>query len=177
MSRSIHQERPRAVNGYASGRQTLTRICSRISNEERIGNDPASPEGQGTGADPKYPVGRDHQGRASQRTRAKGMGIKGKLDGMNGALAPVMWAEGKGEEVLRYVAQDVRTTMELATTCESRGELHWVARSGKVRRWRCRRDGCRLVMLGNCPSPDTSWMSSAWPRERFTGWMGLPGRT
>ena len=22
------------------------------------------------------------------------------------------------------------------------------------------------------PLPDTSWMDSPWPREKFTGWMG-----
>ena len=34
---------------------------------------------------------------------------------------PRVWAEGKREEVLRYVGQDVRTTLDLATGCESCG--------------------------------------------------------
>ena len=38
---------------------------------------------------------------------------------MNGKLAPALWAEGKREEVLRYVAQDAKTTLALATVCES----------------------------------------------------------
>ena len=46
---------------------------------------------------------------------ARGMGLAGKTKGMTGELAPVLWAQGKREEVLRYVSQDVRTTMELAT--------------------------------------------------------------
>ena len=33
---------------------------------------------------------------------------------MNGKLAPALWAEGKREEVLRYVGQDVRTTLDLS---------------------------------------------------------------
>ncbi len=45
---------------------------------------------------------------------AKGMELAGKPEGMNGAKAPVLWAEGKREDVLRYVAQDVRTTLDLA---------------------------------------------------------------
>jgi predicted PolB exonuclease-like 3'-5' exonuclease len=49
---------------------------------------------------------------------AKGMGLAGKCKGMSGAVARVLWAQGKREEVLQYVAQDVRTTMDLATTCE-----------------------------------------------------------
>jgi hypothetical protein len=51
---------------------------------------------------------------------------------MKGADAPVLWAEGRWEEVLRYVTQDVRITMELATTCEALGALRWVARSDKL---------------------------------------------
>ena len=35
---------------------------------------------------------------------ARGMGITGKPEGMSGAVAPVLWAEGRREEVLRYVA-------------------------------------------------------------------------
>ncbi len=63
----------------------------------------------------------------------RGMGLAGKVKGMTGELAPVLWAQGKREEVLAYVAQDVRTTLELAQVCESRGELRWVARSGRLR--------------------------------------------
>ena len=50
---------------------------------------------------------------------AKGMGLAGKTKGMSGELAPVLWAEGRREEVLKYVAQDVRTTLDLATACEA----------------------------------------------------------
>ncbi len=103
---------------------------------------------------------------------ARGMGVDGKPEGMNGKLAPALWAEGKREEVLRYVAQDAKTTLELARVCESRGELRWVARSGKVRcmtlgeGWLTVREALEL------PLPDVSWMDEPWPRERFTGWMG-----
>ena len=43
---------------------------------------------------------------------ARGMGIQGKPEGMSGAVAPVLWAAGRREEVLAYVAQDVKTTLE-----------------------------------------------------------------
>jgi hypothetical protein len=46
---------------------------------------------------PSYGVGLD--------AAARGMGIKGKPEGMSGAVAPVLWAEGKREEVLSYVVQ------------------------------------------------------------------------
>ena len=91
---------------------------------------------------------------------------------MTGALAPTMWAEGRREEVFQYVAQDVRTTMAVATACEARGTLAWVARSGKLRSmtlpggWLTVREALEL------PLPDTSWMDDPWPRTKFTGWMG-----
>ena len=105
---------------------------------------------------------------------AKGMGLAGKTQGVKGADAPVLWAAGKREEVLRYVAQDVTTTLDLARACESCGELRWVARSGRLR---CMALGEGWLTVGEAlglPLPDTSWMSEPWPRERFTGWIGLP---
>jgi len=104
---------------------------------------------------------------------ARGMGLEGKPKGMNGRLAPALWAEGKREEVLRYVGQDAKTTLAVARVCESRGELRWVARSGKMRcmtlgeGWLAVRDAMEL------PLPDTSWMDEPWPRERFTGWTPI----
>ena len=68
----------------------------------------------------------------SLNAAAKGMGLEGKPEGMNGAMAPVLWAEGKREAVLDYVAQDVRTTAALATECEACGALRWITKSGKA---------------------------------------------
>jgi hypothetical protein len=103
---------------------------------------------------------------------ARGMGVAGKPEGMNGKLAPALWAEGKREEVLRYVAQDAKTTLELARVCESRGELRWVARSGKVRCMTLGEGWLTVREALGLPLPDTSWMDEPWPRERFTGWTG-----
>jgi hypothetical protein len=103
---------------------------------------------------------------------ARGMGLAGKTKGMKGELAPVLWAQGKREEVLRYVGQDVRTTLDLATACESGRELRWVARSGKVRSMALPGGWLTVSDALELPLPDTSWMDSPWPRGRFTGWMG-----
>ena len=103
---------------------------------------------------------------------ARGMGLEGKPAGMNGKLAPALWVEGKREEVLRYVGQDVRTTLDLATACEGCGELRWVARSGRLRRMTLREGWLTVEEALQLPLPDTSWMDEPWPRERFTGWTG-----
>jgi len=109
-----------------------------------------------------YPVGLE--------SIAKGLGLQGKTEGMNGALAPQMWAEGKHDEVLAYVAQDVRCTLEVALAVEARGGLSWIAKSGRtnhlaIPRWLTVFEAMQL------PEPDTSWMSNPIPRGRFVEWM------
>lgn len=109
-----------------------------------------------------YPLGLD--------TVAKGLGLSGKVEGMSGALAPQLWADGKYEQVLEYVAQDVRTTLEVALAVEKRGGFSWIAKSGRrnsldIKRWLTVKECLKL------PESDNSWMSDPIPRERFTSWM------
>jgi hypothetical protein len=102
---------------------------------------------------------------------ARGMRLPGKSKGMSGVLAPVLWAEGRRDEVLEYVAQDVRTTLELATKCEACGVLRWIARSGMAREMELPEGWLSVKLAEQLPQPDTSWMTDPWPRTRFTGWM------
>jgi hypothetical protein len=111
-----------------------------------------------------YPVGLD--------SAAKAMGLSGKPPGMSGALAPRMWAEGRREEVLQYVAQDVKTTLELAQVCEDRRCLRWTSRRGGAKRMALPDGWLDVRSAMELPLPDTSWMSKPWPRSRFTGWLG-----
>jgi hypothetical protein len=111
-----------------------------------------------------YPVGLDRA--------AKGMGLAGKPEGMNGALAPYLWAAGKHQQVLDYVAQDVRTTLELAHASEERGHLRWITRRGSGKTMALPSGWLTVRKALTLPEPDTSWMSNPWPRSKFTGWMG-----
>jgi hypothetical protein len=100
------------------------------------------------------------------------MGLAGKTQGVSGDLAPVLWAQGRREEVLAYVGQDVRIASGLATACEALGELRWVTRSGKVRSLMLSEGWLTVSEALGLPLPDTSWMDEPWRRERFTGWTG-----
>ena len=100
---------------------------------------------------------------------AKGMGLAGKT--MNGADAPKMWAEGKRHEVLEYVAQDARTTIEVATACEALGKFRWIAKSGNLRTMRLPCGWLTVDEADKLPMPCTAWMTDPWPREKFTDWM------
>jgi len=101
---------------------------------------------------------------------AKGLRLPGKQVGVDGSLVPRMWQSGQYEQVLSYVAQDVRTVIDIAQRVDAVRQVQWTARSGRVnrvpiRRWLTVQEAMRL------PEPDTSWMRNPWPRSRFTGWL------
>lgn len=109
-----------------------------------------------------FPVGLD--------AICKGFGIEGKLEGINGALAPQMWSEGRYDEVLRYVAQDAKCTLEVALAIEKYRLLRWVSQRGMLKTQFMPvllpvRDALKL------PVPDVRWMDKPMPRESFTAWM------
>ena len=103
---------------------------------------------------------------------AKGMGLRGKTEGMSGLLAPELWARGEYDQVLHYVEQDARCTLELAEACERSGRLRWISRRGGSRDmplpkgWLCVDEALKL------PLPDTSWMTKPISRECCTEWLG-----
>ena len=102
---------------------------------------------------------------------AKGMGISGKLEGLNGAVVPRLWAEGRRQEVLEYVAQDVRITLELAKTCEACRHFRWVTRGGSRREMPLPRGWLSVSSAARLPEPDTTWMGNQWSRTAFTAWL------
>ena len=105
---------------------------------------------------------------------AHGMGLAGKTPGMNGRLAPIYWQQGKRQEVLTYVAQDVRTTMSVAEAVENQGGIRWVSNRG-WQQFAAFPDGWKTVREAEkMPLPDTSWMTNAWPRSKFTRWLSKP---
>jgi len=102
---------------------------------------------------------------------AKGQGIPGKPEGMSGAKAPVMWAEGKYQEVLDYLANDVYMTTGIAEACEKSRALHWTSKSGRPQRLDLSRGWYTVEQAMKLPVKDNSWMGDPWPRSKFTEWM------
>jgi hypothetical protein len=102
---------------------------------------------------------------------AEGMRVPGKPAGMSGWKAPALWASGRYEDVLTYVAQDVRMALAIAQSGERRRQFEWITRKGTRSRmplaggWLPVREALRL------PLPDTSWMSSPLSRRQFTAWL------
>lgn len=109
-----------------------------------------------------FPIGLD--------SVAKAIGLSGKTEGVSGAQAPDLWADGQYSTVLEYVQQDARTTLEVALWIEQHGYLKWTAKSGRLNRL----DIARWLTVDEAsalPLPDTSWMTEPLPRARFTGWL------
>lgn len=102
---------------------------------------------------------------------AQAMGIPSKPAGMSGLLAPQLWAQGRHQDVIGYVAQDVRIALHVAQKCETRRSFEWITREGTIgsmplnRGWLTVRDALRL------PEPDTSWMSDPLGRSDFADWL------
>jgi len=102
---------------------------------------------------------------------ALGMDIEGKPDGMDGSLAPGMWKAGQYEEVLSYVAGDVKATLELAKQCGLEKEVRWISKRGIPNRCPLPAGWLAVEEALTLPEPDTSWMDRPWERTRFTKWM------
>lgn len=104
-------------------------------------------------------------------TIARGMGLAGKPEGVNGALAPQMWVDGRYHEVLDYCAQDARTTLDIAHLIDQRRFVQWESRSGETDKTDMP-DGCLTVEQAlQLPEPDVSWMDDPWSRDKFVGWL------
>lgn len=116
-------------------------------------------------------------------TAAKGMGIPGKLkavrlndgsmlEGMDGAMAPRLWAEGEQEAVLAYLREDVRVTEALARAVSLEGGLGWMSRKGRSNWIQLP----RLYTVADCCEftlPDVSWMSSPPSRDGMIAWTRI----
>jgi len=102
---------------------------------------------------------------------AQGMVLPGKPAGMTGIQAPKLWAEGRHQEVLEYVAQDVRTAMQIAQASEQRRRFEWITRKGTKSNMPLPKGWLTVREALGLPEPDTSWMSSPLQRRDFTAWL------
>ncbi len=108
---------------------------------------------------------------------AMALRIPGKPAGVSGMLAPQLWKAGRHEEVLDYVAQDARITLQIAELCEKRRRFAWVTRKGAVSSMALPHGWLTVDQARRVPEPDTSWMTSPIARTRFTAWLDRTRRS
>jgi hypothetical protein len=102
---------------------------------------------------------------------AEGLGLPGKSAGMSGYEAPLLWAQGRHQDVLEYNVQDARLALEIAEQSELRGEFVWITRRGTKGRMPLEQGWLPVPQALELPLPDTSWMSDPPAREHFSAWF------
>jgi hypothetical protein len=110
-----------------------------------------------------YPVGLEKT--------ALALDIPGKAKGMTGALAPQYWADGRHEEVLAYVRQDVSIALQIAQKCERQRRFEWITSRGTKSSFRLGNGWLTVREALALPEPDTAWMDNPIPRRGFTEWL------
>ena len=134
---------------------------------------------------------------AGLQSVCQGMGLPGKSG--SGADAPWLWAEGKREEVLAYVAMDAKITMSVFQEIQKRDCVEWVTKKGNIGTWFPRSGKLLTVKKAMAlPEPNVSWMKKdclgcgkrvsgtavicsgcggrefeggPWSRDKFVGWL------
>ncbi len=108
-----------------------------------------------------YPVSLDNA--------ARGMGVPGKPPGMSGVKAPALWAAGRHQEVLEYVAHDVRTAIAIARAALKRRRFEWITRKGTKSTMALPNGWLTVSEALQLPEPDTSWMTPPPEAPAFHG--------
>jgi RNase H-like protein len=101
---------------------------------------------------------------------AKSIGIS-KPANVDGSVAPQLWKDGNYQQVLDYVAQDCRLTLDVALTSEKNKKITWITKKGTTAYFSLPSGWLTVKEAMNLPLPDTSWMDNAWERSKFTAWL------
>ena len=107
-------------------------------------------------------------------TVARGIGLPGKLEGVTGEMAPILWQRGEYDTVLKYVAQDVRTTLDIAKAGNYRGRIRWTSSRGNGQELVIPNGWINVEEAKHLLNPDTSWMSNPLKRSKFFEWIDQP---
>ncbi|HIM09039.1 MAG TPA: hypothetical protein EYG49_10980 [Gammaproteobacteria bacterium] len=103
-------------------------------------------------------------------TAAKSIGIS-KPEDIDGSLAPQLWKQGNHQQVLDYVAQDCRLTLDIALTSRKNKKITWITQRGSTSSFTLPSGWLSVSDAMKLPLPDTSWMDNAWERSKFTAWL------
>ena len=101
---------------------------------------------------------------------AKSIGSSKPAD-IDGSLAPKLWKAGNYQQVIDYVAQDCRLTLDVAIHSEKANRISWITRAGKTSYFDIPNGWLTVTEALKLPLPDNSWMDDPWDRSKFTGWL------
>jgi hypothetical protein len=107
----------------------------------------------------------------SLASAAKAMNIESKSRKVDGTTVPRLWAEGRREEVLQYVAHDAWMTMQILKICQEQGCFCWITRGGRRRKMPLRRGWLAVTAAQRLRKPSSTWMCKSWSRSEWTAWL------
>ena len=107
----------------------------------------------------------------SLNSAASGLGVQGKLAGVEGITAPGLWASGQFDLVTKYVAQDVIATLAVALKSEKQKSFAWTTRKGTISTMPLSKGWLTVDAANRLPLPDTSWMTNPLSRGDYLSWM------
>jgi hypothetical protein len=124
-----------------------------------------------------------------------GNGVEGKMEGMHGDLAPLLWnpicdfeiteeqtaamdalgVEPGSQEarqlVLEYVEQNIKALSDLYEAILPKGQLEWTSNSGNPMKWFFGDSVLPVNLAILEPLVDVTWMDNPDPRRKFYGWV------
>lgn len=101
---------------------------------------------------------------------AKSIGISKPAD-IDGAVAPQLWKDGQYQQVLDYVSQDCRLTLDIAKASAENKKITWLTKKGSTAYFSLPNGWLSVKESMHLPLPDTSWMDNAWERSKFSAWL------
>jgi len=122
----------------------------------------------------------------------KGLGYKGKLEGMHGEFAPIMWA-GNNERLLElerqdlaamslvekrqmclsYVHQDTVMAVEVFAASLVNKGFTWISKKGRANRFDLPDNWMTVAECSMRPVPAHSWMETPLTWPSLVGWMAV----
>lgn len=108
----------------------------------------------------------------SLRNAAQGMQVPLGEHRQQQIEAADLWPDvAMRREVVEQTAQDARTTIKLARSCQERAMLSWITAKGARRRMPFPHGLLAVQDAMWLPEPDTSWMDNPIPRSEFYHWL------
>lgn len=104
----------------------------------------------------------------------KGMGLSRKSSNMDRTFSVEDWGNGCCEDVLNYALNNAKTKLDLFLETESEKQLCWLSERNKLQTFPLPQGWLTVCRNQRLPLPDTSWMTTSWPREMFTAWIINP---
>lgn len=103
-----------------------------------------------------------------------GIGRPGNILYPSDTHAAEDWSKGKYKDVLNNTIHSANAKLVLFQTTQKNACLNWLSNRNIPQRFLLYNGWLKVCEAQSMPLPDTSWMTSSWPRTDFSAWMTEP---